>query len=148
MRPKITIRNLLRSRLYSTIIIISLAIGIACVNLIGIFVYKEYHVDSFQKNKDNIYALQSDDSWVKGGRIYYISYDAVEYMKKNYPEIQDFCLISNKTPTKVTAGKNDYFDDKFVIAASSNFFSFFSYPLLSGKSQNVLETKQDIVISE
>jgi putative ABC transport system permease protein len=134
--------------LNSSIIIVSLALGIAIMNLITLFIHKENNVDGFQKNRDRIYALNCMDPWKKENKIYYVRFGAAEYMKNNFSEVENFCRISNASPSKVTVAKNDFFDEKLVIAASSNFFEFFSYHLLSNISKNVLVTKQDIVISQ
>jgi putative ABC transport system permease protein len=121
--------------------------GIACTSLIAIFVYKEYNADNFHRNVDRIYALQADNPFNKGERMYFIRAGAAEYMKNNFSEVEDFCRILNASPLKVVAAGNEFFDDSKVIAASSNFFSFFSYRLLSNTPANVLVSPQDVVIS-
>jgi putative ABC transport system permease protein len=142
------IRNLIRNPLNSTIIIVSLAVGMASINLIAVFLSREANADKFQNNYSRMYALQADDPFNKGQKIYYICNGAPEYIKENFSEVDDYCKISNASPKKVEAGEHEYFDDKKTIAVSSNFFNFFSYELLSGSPNNVLETKNDLVISE
>lgn len=148
MRFKAVLRSLFRYRLNSSIIIISLAIGIACTNLITIFITRENNADGFQKNKNRIYALQADDPMKKGQKMYFIRNGAAEYMKDNFAEVEDFCRILNASPSKVEANNHDYFDDKKTIAVSPNFFNFFSYKLITGNPAHVLETQQDVVISD
>jgi putative ABC transport system permease protein len=148
MNFKTTLRSLIRHRLNSSIIIVSLAIGIACMNLIATFVTREFNAESFQKNKNRIYALQADDPFGEGQKTYFIRQGAAEYMKDNFTEVEDFCRIRNVSPRKVTAGNQDYFDGKRAIGTSPNFFNFFSYQLLYGNPQKVLETEQDVVISD
>lgn len=147
-RLKFALRNIIRFRLNSAIIVFSLALGIACSNLIALFVSKEYNVDRFQKNYDRMYALQADNPFNKGERMYYIRAGAAEYMKNNFSEVEDFCRISDASPIKVIVGRNNYFDNPNVIKASSNFFSFFSYQLSLNTPKNVLASSQDIVISQ
>ncbi len=118
------------------------------MNLITVFVVKEFNADGFHKNKNRIYALQADDPWGEGGKMYYIRNGAAEYMKDNFSEVEDYCRIVNASPSKVKANNHEYFDDKLTIAVSSNFFTFFSYPLIAGSPEHVLETQNDLVISE
>ncbi len=148
MRVKSTFRSLFRYRLNSSIIIVSLAIGIACMNLITIFITRENNADGFQKNKDRIFALQADDPFRKGQKMYFIRYGAAEYMKDNFAEVEDFCRVAKANTVKVKANNRDFYGDINVISTSANFFRFFSYNLISGSPEKVLETKQDIVISE
>ncbi len=118
------------------------------MNLITIFITRENNADGFQKNKNRIYALQADDPFSKGQKMYFIRNGAAEYMKDNFAEVEDFCRILNASPTKVEVNNQDFFDDKLTIAASSNFFTFFSYPLIAGSPEHALETQHDVVISE
>jgi len=148
MKLKTILRSLFRYRLNSSIIIVSLAVGIACMNLITIFIIREYNADGFQKNKNRMYALQADDPFAKGQKMYYIRYGAAEYMKDNFSDVEDYCRILNAGPSKVEVNNQDYFDDKLTIAVSSNFFTLFSYPLIAGSPEHVLETPHDVVISE
>ena len=148
MKIENILRSLFRHRLNSTIIIVSLAIGIAIMNLIFIFVIREYDVDGFQKNKNRIYALEADNPFRKGERVPYVLPGAAEYMKNNFAEVKDFCRILYEHPKKLIINNQNYFDHPRVIAASSNFFNFFSYKLVLNKPQNVLKTNQDIVISQ
>ena len=148
MRLNAVFKNLFRTRLNSSIIIVSLSIGIACMNLITILITRENNADGFHKNKNRIYALQADDPFRKGEKMYFIRYGAAEYMKDNFADVEDFCRIINASPFKVEANNQDYFDDKKTIAVSSNFFTFFSYKLIAGSPNHVLETTQDVVISK
>ena len=148
MRLKTIIRSLFSNRLNSSIIIISLATGLAYMNLISVFLIREFKADGFQKNNNRIYALQADDPFSKGQKMYYIRYGAAEYMKDNFSEIEDYCRIINASPSKVQVNNQNFFEEKKTIAASSNFFTFFSYQLIAGSAEHALETEQDLVISE
>ena len=108
------------------------------MNLITIFVTREFKAESFQQNKKRIFALQADDLFGKGQKTYFIREGAAEYMKDNFAEVDDFCRVRNVSPRKVTVGNHDYFDGKRAIGTSFNFFSFFSYEHLSGNTQNLL----------
>ncbi|MCL3780997.1 FtsX-like permease family protein [Prolixibacteraceae bacterium JC049] len=148
MKLKVAFRSIARFRLNSLIIVGSLAVGMACMSLITMFILKEYNADSFHKKGESIYALQADDPFTKGNRMYVVRDGATEYMKENYSEVVDFCKIKNATPTKVTVNRQDYFSEKSTLAVSPNFFQFFSYELVKGNPQEVLATKESVVISE
>ena len=128
---KIILRSVLRQRLNSGIIVISLAIGIACFNLILMFISRELKTDSFQKRADQIYALQCDDPWVPGGKMYHCRFGSAEYMKQNFAQVEDFCRIWAAGSQKIVVNDEEYFDKPQIISASSNFFDFFSYRLLT-----------------
>lgn len=141
------LRSLLRDKLNSSVIIISLSIGITCTNLIFIFLWREINTDGFQKDKDQIYALKCDDPWIPGARMYYCRFGAAEYMRNNFPQVEDFCRFNNQNAIKVNVNNEEYFDNPKIIGATKNFFSFFSYKLLTNNPVNALEAAGNIVIS-
>ncbi len=148
MRLKQISRGLLRNPMNSLIIIISLAIGIACTNLIILFVARELNTDSFQQNRDRIYLLKCDNPYEIGTQISKCKKGGVEYIKENFSQVEDFCRIRMTRAQKVMIGDQIYNDNLTVFETSASFFNIFSYKLLSGNPNTVLTGKDDIVISE
>ena len=148
MQLKIILRNLFRDKLNVFIILVSLMIGWACVDIVAIFIFRELKTDGFHQDSKQIYALYSNDPWVTGQKMFYNRFGSAEYMKTNFSQVADFCRIKDAFPQKVSVSNNQFFDQPRVMAASSNFFTFYSFPLISGNPKDVLSTGEDIVISE
>jgi len=148
MKLNLILRSLLRDRLVTSVIIISLAIGLTCINLIMLFINRELNTDNFQINVDRIYILKCDDPFNKGSKMFTCRLGAVEYMKENYAQVEDYCRIKSANVQKVLANDQTYYDNPVVYEASANFFTFFTYKLLTNNPNSVLETKDDIAISE
>jgi len=85
---KVIFRGLLRQKLNTGIIIASLAIGMACMNLIALFIQRELSTDGFQTWKDRIYALKCDNNYEKDPQIFMCGSGSVEYMKNNFAQIE------------------------------------------------------------
>jgi len=145
---KIIFRSLLRQKLNTCIIIASLAIGMASVNLIAMFIQRELNTDGFQAGKDQIYALKCDFIYKKDPQIFRCDAGSVEYMKINFAQIEDFCRVSDGSVPKVVVNKEVYFDHPKIIAASKNFFDFFTYKLLTNNPKTALEANNNLIISE
>jgi putative ABC transport system permease protein len=141
------LRSLIRDKLNSAVIIISLAVGIACISLIFLFISRELRTDGFHENKDRIYALKCDDPWIPGTKMYHCKSGSAEYMKNNIARVEDFCRYNNSNPLKIVVNNEDYFDHPQIIGASGNFFSFFSYKLLTNNPETALEAANNLVIS-
>lgn len=141
-------RSLFRNPLNSLIIIISLAIGMACTNLIMLFITRELNTDSFQQNRDRIYLLKCDNPYEKGSQMSNCKKGGAEYIKENFSQVEDFCRIRFARAQKVIIGNQIYNDNLAVFETSATFFTVFSYKLLSNNPNSVLTTKDDIVISE
>ena len=141
-------RSLLRDRLNTSVVIISLAVGMAAFNLIIMFISRELQTDSFHEGRDQIYALKCEDPWVPGKHLYLTKFGSAEYMKANFPQVEDFCRITNSGSQKIVINNVTYFDQPPILRASSNFFSFFSYKLVTNNPETALESTNNIVISE
>jgi putative ABC transport system permease protein len=142
------IRGFVRNPLNSLIIIISLAIGMACTNIIILFISRELNTDNFQKNRDRIYLLKCDDPFNKGALLSKCRKGGAEYIRENFSQVEDFCRIRYGRAQKVQADNQIYSDNLSVFETSANFFNIFSYKLLTDNANTVLATKDDIAISE
>ena len=113
------------------------------------FIHRELSTDGFHKDKESIYALTYIDLFNKEGRSYYCKYGSSEYMKAHFGQVEDFCRINNVgSPVKLTVKNDTYYDQPLCMGASSNFFDFFSYKLLTNNPKTVLETENSLVISD
>jgi len=121
--------------------------GMACINLITIFINRELNTDNFHVNIDQIYTLQCDDPF-NDVRISSCISGSAEYMKANFPSVEDYCRIRKGGSRKIVANNETYFDQPKIIAGSSNLFDFFSYELLTNNQKTVLEADNNLVISD
>ena len=140
---KITLRSLLRRKVYSGINILGLAIGIACCLLIFQYVVFEYSFDTFHKNAPTIYRVnsttiraggapntESTSGWAMGPALAQ-EVPEVERFVRLHPEY-DNAIITNPTqPDKA-------FEEEWVYYADSTFFQMFSYPMVSGNPNQAL----------
>ncbi len=148
VKLKIIIRGLFKQRLNTGIIIISLAIGMACVNLIALFINREMNTDAFHNQVDQIYALKCEDPFNKGQKMYQCREGSGEYIKDNFNQVEDYCRVIPASAQKVIVNDETYYDRPGVIAATKNFFSFFGYKLLTNNPETSLEADNSLVISD
>lgn len=148
---KIAWRNLIRNKVYSTINISGLAIGLAVCMLIVVYLGHEYNYDKFHDNSDRIYQVESE---IKMGdtRIYmpYMGYSQAVASKQNIASVEDV-LCYKKDSEKVIIHNPEspalkFAESKFLIAGP-NFFSFFSFNLIQGDKDQVLLNPFTVVIS-
>ena len=143
---KTAFRNLTRNKVYSFINIAGLSIGLACAMLIMLYVKDEVSFDRFHKNVNNIYRIVSKSSY-KGKEYGKSSTGLLQGPRftQNVPGIKSFVRVENhyediKTGTDVQSQSLLYVD--------SNFFSVFTFPLLSGNPKTCLTEPRSIVLSE
>ncbi|GAB4231326.1 MAG: ABC transporter permease [Ekhidna sp.] len=137
---KVAFRNLLKHKSYSFINISGLGVGLACVFMIFLFIKVETSYDKFHEDGEDIYRLQ---------HVYgYINAQAAPTYARDYTEVESFTRINFwKTDRRVTVSSDEiYYED--VLVADSNFFNFFSFPLLRGDKVSCLQDKHSVVISK
>ena len=143
-------RNLYKNRTFTVINITGLALGIACFLLIISYVLFEYSYDNFHPDLDKIYRIESlfykgdniTDNWPTSTNGY------APAMHKNFPEINDFTRINWYDSYRTIRYEDIKFREKHVCYADSNFFTFFSFPILKGDPETFLIEPNSIVISE
>ena len=91
---KLVFRSWWRNKTFSIISIVSLAIGIACTNLLAAFVIYEYNLEKDNPARNRIYFMDQDSPMKSGERISFVTGDVPVQLKAKYPEIEDFLQIS------------------------------------------------------
>ncbi|MBS1666244.1 MAG: ABC transporter permease [Bacteroidetes bacterium] len=144
---KIAFRNLLHNKAFSFINILGLAIGLTCFVLMVMFVNDELRYDRYPTEAKNIYRVHlSVTANTDVAEYPSVDFGVGEGMEKAFPEIKAFTRFM---PVSDFVKYNDrqFKEDKLVFA-DSNFFQFFSIPLLAGNDQDALSQPNTVVISK
>ena len=139
---KTAFRNLKRNKVYSFINIAGLSLGLACAMLIMLYVKDEVSFDRFHKNVNNIYRIVSQRNKYK------ISSTGVlqgPRFTQNIPGIESFVRVESRYEDIKTAGG---VQSQSLLYVDSNFFSVFTFRLLSGNAKTCLREPHSIVMSE
>lgn len=143
---KITVRGFLKSKAFTFINVLGLAIGIACCLLIMLWVQNELSYDSFVKNKGNIYrVVQEVDHAGERTKIARTPATISDALKADYPEVTkgsqywifDFTF---------NYGDNEY-DNRGALVAP-DFLDMFSVKFISGDPATALANTQSIVLTK
>ncbi|HEY4327020.1 MAG TPA: ABC transporter permease [Mucilaginibacter sp.] len=145
-----TRRTLIKNKTYSLVNIGGLTIGIAAYILISAYVNYENSYDRSFENAKGIYRVESSfykgdqqtDSWPTSTNGYATA------MKQNFPEIASIVRINWNNSERVIRYNNIKYREEHVCYADTNFFSFFSYPLIKGDAKTMLKDVNTIIISE
>jgi putative ABC transport system permease protein len=142
------IRNLLRNKIYSVINILGLSFGLACAMLIILYVKDEVSYDRFNEKKDQIYRITAQMLDEQRHEVFKSGKTGMLHgpsFKQDIPEINEFVRVSkDEHVIKV----DDKIFNQPVIFADDNFFSVFSFPLISGDPKKVLTNLNSMVVSD
>jgi putative ABC transport system permease protein len=145
---KIALRNLWKSKGFSAINIIGLAIGLATCLLIMLFVLDELGYDRYNKKAGRIYRV---DSEIKFGGNHFIMATVTDPMgptlKKDYPQVEQYVRFREIGGFLLKKGNENVHEDH-VVYADSTLFDVFTLPMIDGNPQTALQYPNSIVITE
>lgn len=147
-------RKLQRQRLFSFINVIGLSVGMASALLMYLFVNNEFSYDRFHKNADRIYRVNQTFIWGEGNDHQFASTGpGVSFaVEAEIPEAEQVVRIHTPGDFLISytnsKGEIISIDQEKVLAADSNFFQVFTFPLIKGNHQTALRNPQTLVMTE
>lgn len=144
---KLIIRDLVKNKFYSFITIFGLAIGMAVTILIYIYSQHEFSYDSFHKNADRIFRVNSILTQDKK-EIYPICIRLADsVLQKQVPEIDEIFQFYNIGPTEIISD-NKRFKDIPAICSDENIYKVFTLNFLQGNPENALSKPYTVVLTK
>jgi ABC-type antimicrobial peptide transport system permease subunit len=142
----ITLRNGRSNPLYTAINLSGLAIGLACCMSIGLFIRDETSYDRFQRDYQHIYRVVQTQKQADGVFQIASSPDPLAaQLKKDFREVEEASGFRHTNGLLILGDKAAEIKD--VLLTDSNFFIFFSFPLLIGDKSSVFARPNRIVLS-
>ncbi|MEO9484490.1 MAG: ABC transporter permease [Ekhidna sp.] len=150
---KLFIRSLRRNKLFSSINILGLTVGFFAAILIYMYVQGELSYDNFHEKGDQIYRVNQTFIWGEDNpNLFSSTGPGVGYaILQEIPEVKEVVRVHQPDlmPVRFKDGiEEKFFNDEYVLAADSNFFEVFSYPLLEGDAASALDQPFSMVLSE
>ena len=146
---KISIRNLVKHKAYSFINIFGLAVGVAGCLLILLYIQDELSYDRFNKKADRIYRINSDLKFGNTELHLPVCSDMMgQILKKDYPQVEQYTRIYSYGGDKLIKKGNEFNKERSIAFADSTFFKIFSFRVVSGNIERVLNEPNTVVISE
>ncbi|MEO7992582.1 MAG: FtsX-like permease family protein [Chryseolinea sp.] len=142
-----SMRSLMRSKGFSLINIIGLAVGLATCSLISFYVYHELSFDRYHKNEKRIFRIvenlrtenellfQSVSSPPMGPRL-----------MKDFPEVESYVRFQNWNLLAERKGISFYEPNSYIV--DSTVFDIFSFKLLKGDKKSALREPYSIILTE
>ncbi len=146
---KIALRVFRKHKLYTLINIGGLTVGLATSILIFLWVQDERRVDQFHEKGADLYMVIQESADNQGQLVYGTNTPGPmgPALKDEIPEIVESCRVSYPQSMAVI-GKDNQLAMEKGICADPVFFSQFSFPLLSGVPEKVLDDPNGVVISQ
>jgi len=144
----ITLRNFVKNKFYSLINILSLALGLACVFYILLFIQDELTYDKHNKNYKRIYRLESDFSISeRHDQVAKSSFAIGPTFLKDYPQIEKFVRF-REAGNSILRYQDKVFYEDGIYYADSSVFDIFTHSFILGKPEESLTEPNTIVLTE
>ncbi len=128
--------------------IAGLALGIASVLFISIWVLHELSYDKFYRNADRIYRVESLLDFTGDPFVWTVTpAPLAEGMVKDFPEVEATAVLQKGYNPTLKVSEEVYYASNFYYASPS-VFDIFSFKLISGNEELALSDPYSIVISE
>ncbi|HAS39318.1 MAG TPA: hypothetical protein DCS93_02510 [Microscillaceae bacterium] len=143
----IALRSFRRNRLYASLNILGLAVGIACFMLLYIYVSHETSYDQFHAKSDRLYRT------VLHLKIYdremsQVATSAVlaPTLKKEYPEVERVTRFMSRQGLLSNQNRKFVVDD--LVFVDADFLDMFDFEFIQGNPQKALLNPKSIVLTE
>jgi len=148
------VRKIQRQRLFAFINIVGLSVGMASALLMYLFVNHELSYDRFHKKANRIYRVNQTFIWGEGNKNQFSSTGpGVSFaVEAEIPEIEqvvrihtpgDFLISYTNEQKEIIS-----IDQSKVLAADSNLFQVFTFPLIKGNPLTALKNPHTLVMTE
>jgi len=142
-------RNLLRSKLHSTLNIVGLTFGMVCFLLIALYVFDELTFDQYHVNAEKIYRVVEHKN-VRGEAtiIAAAGYKLAEESQHSIPEVESTTRMLRTGRANLVDPEHPVPFQETVTIADEHFLEIFDFPLLEGDRRTALKAPASIIINE
>ena len=141
-------RNPWKKKLFPSINIIGLSVGIACFYLMVVNVRDELSYDRFHEKGKDTYRVALERIYPDNVVNYaIIPYSIGESMQTDFLEVREMTrVLKFQQSVNIRYEDKTFEEDKFLMV-EPNFFSVFSIPVLQGDSETMLEQNNTLVVT-
>jgi putative ABC transport system permease protein len=143
----VAVRGLFKNKLYSSINIFGLAVGLAACLLILLFVRDELSYDRWIPDSERIYRVHTRFDIPGRNPLFAVNSPgvAIHALQKDFSEIETAVRVNQQRPV-IKRGNDVFYED--MLLADGNFFDVFQLPFVTGERATALNDATAIVVSE
>lgn len=148
---QVALRNLLKNKVHTVINIFGLALGMASVFLITLYIRHELSYDKFHTQAENLYRIV----WHGTNPQTRTPHPMAQALVADFPEVQSAVSLTplwaagltRETHSLKNPDRDDRYDELNILAVDTTFFDVFDFPLVRG-NKNGLKDIRGVYLSE
>ena len=144
---KMILRSWWRNKVFFLVSVASLALGLACTNLLMTYFVHEHGLEGYNPDRDRIVFLRQDDPMNEGKRVAYAAAEIPQRLKNSYAEVEDYLRLGklDMLSCKVDGQKVD--GSLILLSADTTLTRFFDYRTAQGSLEQVLHRPDQVALS-
>lgn len=144
---KMILRSWWRNKVFFLVSVASLALGLACTNLLMTYFVHEHGLEGSNPDRNRIVFLRQDDPMNEGKRVAYAAADIPQRLKDSYAEVEDYLRLGklDMLSCKVDGQKVD--GSLILLSADTTLTRFFDYRTVQGSLEQVLHRPDQVALS-
>ena len=144
---KIAFRQLHKNKTFSVINISGLAVGMAAVILLALWIQNEVTYDNFHTKKDRIYELWNKSKWGDKLECWNVTPKvAATTLREHFPEIEKVVRVDWPTTRLIKYGDKKIFS--YGHGVDTEFLTVFEFKLLRGNAHSVFTNPNSIILTK
>ncbi len=148
---KIAVRNILGQKVYSTINILGLAVGMTATILIALYVQNELSYDTYHDKSDRIYRASREWLNANGESSLHLGHLAPPfgpYLASDMEGVLEEVVRINSGYNPMMSYNDKKFEERGFFWAEDNLFNVFSWKLIAGDPKNALKEPNSIILTK
>lgn len=144
---KMILRSWWRNKVFFLVSVASLALGLACTNLLMTYFVHEHGLEGRNPDRDRIVFLRQDDPMTEGKRVAYAAAEIPQRLKNSYAEVEDYLRMGtlHLLGCKVNGQKVE--SNFIVLSTDTTLTRFFDYRTAEGSLKQALRQPNKVALS-
>lgn len=144
---KMILRSWWRNKVFFLVSVASLALGLACTNLLMTYFVHEYGLEGRNPDRDRIVFLRQDDPMTEGKRVAFAAAEIPPRLKNSYAEVEDILRLGKLDLLYCKVNEQKVEGDFMMLSADTTLTRFFDYHAAEGNLEQALREPGKMALS-
>lgn len=144
---KMILRSWWRNKVFFLVSVASLALGLACTNLLMTYFVHEHGLEGRNPDRDRIVFLQQDDPMTEGKRVAFAAAEIPPRLKNSYAEVEDILRLGKLDLLYCKVNEQKVEGDFMMLSADTTLTRFFDYHASEGNLEQALREPGKMALS-
>lgn len=144
---KMILRSWWRNKVFFLVSVASLALGLACTNLLMTYFVHEHGLEGRNPDRDRIVFLRQDDPMTEGKRVAYAAAEIPQRLKNSYAEVEDYLRMGTLHLLSCKVDGQKVESNFIVLSTDTTLTRFFDYRAAEGNLEQALRQPNKVALS-